>query len=188
MLPNRLLWRTLDVFGGCFGFLLEGFACQPKLFQAGLFCRVRFPALGDMSLDPAVQRGSPLLAAREWLRFRILSQNSASPRGIATSIENRKLLWGRGRQINLSYLLMLATGTPERLDLKMGSHRLMRFAARQIGPAAALFAFGRVHDFPPLLGRSVIVSLVPSRPFSFRRPKARVQLNVQLKRGGREGR
>ena len=84
--------------------------------------------------------------------------------------QDRTLLCGRGTEIDVMDLLMLATGTPKRLHLMMRPHRLMRFAARQVGSAAALFAFGRAHDLFHLCLRR------------------RADCRVHLKRGGREGR
>ena len=53
---------------------------------------------------------------------------------------------GQQVEIDLPYVVPLAAGTSERMDLTMGAHRRMRFATREVGPAAAPFAFGRIHD------------------------------------------
>ena len=121
-----------------------------------------------------IGRGNGSLAIRcvnERVRARAMCSSQFVPvakpnaiRSIALSnfsariASDSKLLCGRCTEINLLNLLMLATRTSEGLDLVMGFHRLMRFAARQIGSAAALFALGRIHDFHLMFRGGIIRS------------------------------
>ena len=100
-------------------------------------------------------------------------------------LRNPNSLCGGCAEIDVLYLLMLAARTSKGLDLVMGFHRLMRFATRQIGSAAAFFALRRIHDFQPFFRGGSIVPLALG-------PLLLSQISSagpdRLMRGGREGR